>query len=285
MTQTKQLPAKEEKQEIATENQFSEETLNLIKRTVCKDATNDEFQLFVAQCKRTGLDPFSRQIYFAKDKSGKVQMQSTIDGFRVVANRNPNYAGQTPTLWCGKDGEWKDVWLSDDYPSAAKVGVHRHDFKEPMYATALWKEYAPYFNNNLSFAWKQRPALMLAKCAEALALRKACPNELSGLYTNDEMKEKPEENNVSEVIREAIEDEHMVDIETGEVIPPPCTTADIKDTIDWAKQYGWNEKEIKAYMLAQPGVDPERFLSTFNKQMLFQARGHFELNAKEKVPF
>lgn len=167
---------------------FSAEQIAVVKNQIAKDATDMELKSFIYQCERTGLDPFSRQIYFMKDKSGKVMIQTSIDGFRLIAERSGAYEGQTQALWCGPDGVWKDVWMSPDYPVAAKVGVYKKGFREALYAIAHWNEYfgVP------GFMHKKMPTLMLAKVAESLALRKAFPNEMSGLYTQEEMNNEPE---------------------------------------------------------------------------------------------
>jgi phage recombination protein Bet len=162
-------------------NDFSSEKIALIKNTVAKDATDIELQFFVEQCKRTGLDPVTKQIYFIKDKNGKVNIQTSIDGLRLIAERSDKYEGQTPPLWCGSDGVWKDVWLSSNPPSACKIGVLKNGFKEPLIAVAIFNEY-----NAKNFIWNNKPTLMIAKVAEALALRKAFPNDMSGIYSEDE---------------------------------------------------------------------------------------------------
>ena len=171
------------------QNNFTQDKIQLIKATVAKDATDLELQFFVEQCKRTGLDPITRQIYFIKNpKDGKVQIQTNIDGFRLVAERSGHYEGQTQPQWCGTDGVWKDVWLAKTPPAACKVGVYKKGFREALTAVAIFDEYCQRKNDgSLSFMWQKMPGLMIAKVAESLALRKAFPNDLSGLYTQEEM--------------------------------------------------------------------------------------------------
>lgn len=143
-------------------------------------------EAFAQTVERTKLDPIARQIYCI-ERGGKYSIQVGIDGARLVAQRSGEYAGQKPIEWTSDGETWLDVWLSDEPPKAARAAVMREGFTEPLYAVATWKSYAPYFNGKLSQMWQQHGALMLGKCAEMLALRKAFPMELSGLYVSEEM--------------------------------------------------------------------------------------------------
>lgn len=167
--------------------------LDTLRRTIGHDLDDNEFELFAAICRRTGLDPFARQIYAVKRWDNRqrrevMQIQTGIDGLRLIAERSQQYAGQTPAEWCGPDGQWVDVWLASEAPAAARVGVLRHDFKEPVYGVAKFSSYCATTKEGKPQAlWASMPEVMIAKCAEALAIRKAFPNDVSGVYTREEM--------------------------------------------------------------------------------------------------
>lgn len=195
--------------EVATtsfkEASWTDEQVQLIKNTVAKGATNDELKLFLYTAKRTGLDPLTKQIHFVK-RAGQMTVQTGIDGYRAIAERSNTLAGID-------DGIYEEQVDANgnrlNKPLKATVTVYRmvNGERVPFTASARWSEYAP--QGGQAFMWQKMPYLMLGKCAEALALRKAFPNDLTGLYTNEE----------------------MAQADTTPSLPPEVTSANIKQKI------------------------------------------------------
>ena len=159
---------------------WTPEQTQLISTIIAPGCSNDELRLFAYACQRTGLDPFSRQIYAIK-RGGKLTIQVSIDGLRSIAERTGQLDG-SQSYWCGSDGVWVDVWLDSKPPAAAKTVIHRKGCAHPFSATARFADF-----NAGQGLWSKMPAAMIAKCSEALALRKAFPADLSGVYSTDEM--------------------------------------------------------------------------------------------------
>lgn len=171
--------------------EWQRERLDLLKSTIAKDLTDNELALFVEVCKLRNLDPFLKQIYAVKRKSkgynGQpdtyvMTIQTGIDGFRLIADRTGRYApGKAPEYQYDDKG---NLSAATSFVRKMTPDGTWHEVS----AVALWSEYAQYgYGDKLSPMWAKMPHTMLAKCAEALALRKAFPADLSGLYTDDEM--------------------------------------------------------------------------------------------------
>jgi phage recombination protein Bet len=162
---------------------FNEDQIKLAIQTVAKGATFPELQMFLYIAKKTGLDPLAKQIHFTKfkDKSGVGNMTiiTGIDGYRSIASKTGYLAGNDDPIFDGED---------KPKPKKATVTVWRmvNGKKEPFTASARWDEYYPSMASK-QFMWNKMPYTMLGKCAEALALRKAFPNDLSQVFVEEEM--------------------------------------------------------------------------------------------------
>jgi phage recombination protein Bet len=164
---------------------WTPEQTQLISSTIAPGCSGDELKLFAYACQRTGLDPFSKQIYAIK-RGGKMTIQAGIDGLRAIAERTGQLDG-SETYWCGADGAWQDVWLGNTPPAAAKTIIYRKGSAHAFIGVARFADY-----NAGQGLWSKMPAAMIAKCSEALALRKSFPANLSGVYTTDEMEQAEE---------------------------------------------------------------------------------------------
>jgi phage recombination protein Bet len=165
---------------MSTLTLWTPEQTQLISTTIAPGCSPDELKLFAYACQRTGLDPFSRQIYAIK-RGGKMTISSGIDGLRSIAERTGQLDGSS-SYWCGEDGVWVDVWLSSKPPAAAKTIIYRKGCAHPFTATARFADF-----NAGQGLWSKMPSVMIAKCSEAQALRRAFPADLSGVYSTDEM--------------------------------------------------------------------------------------------------
>ena len=168
---------------------FNQEQIDLIKSMLCPTITDDELKLFAHTCKRTGLDPLLKQIYPVKRwnaAQGKhvMTIQTAIDGYRLIAERSGKYSPGRDAEY-GYDDNGKLKWAKAFIKKMTPDGTW-HEIS----STAFWDEYVQTTKQGIQTQfWKSKAHIMLSKCAESLALRKAFPAELSALRTDDEMKQ------------------------------------------------------------------------------------------------
>lgn len=192
---------------------YSAQQLALIQRTVAADCNNDEFNLFVEVSRRLGLDPFRRQIHavvYSKNNPEKRKMSiiTGIDGFRAIAARRGDYRPDEASPEIVYKEDLKDPATNPLGIEKAIYRAYKMDSAGAWHAipgVAFWDEYAPVreiwernpetnkkaptgrFELDKGSTWGRMPRLMIAKCAEAQALRKGWPEDLSGVYSEEEM--------------------------------------------------------------------------------------------------
>jgi phage recombination protein Bet len=241
-----------------------------------KGATNADLAVFMHYCQKTGLDPFSKQIYgiMRREKVGndwvdKFTIQTGIDGFRVIRDRVARRLGieveYEDTIWYDDSGAEHAVWLSDEPPAACRVVVLKNGRRFPAVLrtaayVALNKDGQP------AKQWRTQPDHMIEKCAEAFALRRAFPHDLGGVYLEDEMPPaqeapRPQRVTAAEVISRgepaAAEPPADGPQERAEPKPPqPATDAALKRMYVLAQQIGLGpDKDVNALVQWITGTD------------------------------
>ena len=173
---------------------FSEEQVDILKNSICKGASNDEFAIFLMACQKTQLDPFMRQIYAVKRWDNRLKRetmtyQTGIDGYRLIAERTGRYC-PGPKNTFGYDASGNLLAATAYVKKLTNDGTWHI-----VEAEAYFDEYSQTTTDKVTGEkksigmWSNMQRNQLAKCAESLALRKAFPAELSGVYTKEEMKQ------------------------------------------------------------------------------------------------
>lgn len=193
----------------------------IIQSVIAPGLTSDELVVFAHICQKANLDPFAKQIYAIK-RAGRMCVQTGIDGFRLVAERTGKYApgGDTKFIY---DDKGKLLGATVYIKKLTQDGTWH-----TISATALLSEYNPGMG-----LWKKMPHVMIEKCAEARALRRAFPADLSGLYTEEEMDQ-------------SVEVPTSAQVDTEKVISPSVVT-------DMAK-YLAGQEDIRSGLLKICGV-------------------------------
>lgn len=158
-----------------------ESKIDIVRRMYCAQLTEDEFEVFLHICRHTNLDPSMKQIYAIK-RGGKLTTQTGIDGYRLIAERTGKYApGREPTYSYNDKGA---LISATAYVKKITSDGTWHEVS----ATAFFEEYCQRdTQGNPTQFWKKFRHVMIAKCAETLALRKAFPGDLSAIRTEEEM--------------------------------------------------------------------------------------------------
>ncbi len=171
---------------LATVDVFTERQEQMIRDSFMSGATKEDAAMLLEVARTRRLNPLLKQVHFVsrwdKKKNRNVwSVQVSIDGLRAIAERTGKYDGQDEAEF-GPPNQ-------AGYPSWAKVRVYRKDWGRPAVGVVYWEEYVQEYDGRPTKFWQTMPRVMLAKCAESVAMRKAFPEDMSGLYTPEEMQQ------------------------------------------------------------------------------------------------
>jgi phage recombination protein Bet len=158
--------------------------LELVRRTVAAGATDAELELFLFDCQRRGVHPLDRLIHFTK-RGGRYTPITSIDFLRGRAHDTGEMAGSDDVMFTNYPINQEPV--SPQFTATVTVYRLTRGTRYGYAATARFNEYVPPPGQD--HMWKRMPHVMLGKCAEALALRKAFPQQLGGLYVKEELEQ------------------------------------------------------------------------------------------------
>jgi len=222
----------------------------LVRETVAKGATDAELKLYFYDCQRQGVHPLDRLIHFTK-RGNKYTPVIGIDFMRTRAADSGEYAGSDDAAFTGKQ-------KADDWAATVTVWRIVQGQRCAFTATARWSEYKP----DAAHMWARMPHTMLAKCAEALALRKGFPRQLAGLYAQEEMAQADRPSNGNgHGPRPVVVEPETLDELTGELVPGAPDGFDswwldmvaCADTGTAALQAAWaqSDRRFKAFTMNQ----------------------------------
>lgn len=252
---------------ITRADDWNQARIDYIRKELCGDAPAAVADAYIHICKRRGLAPEEKQVYLI-NRGDKWSIQTGIDGYRAIADRSGAYAGSSePTFEEG-----------DKHPFKATVTVTKmvSGFPAPFTASAFWDEYYPG-DGNQGIMWRKMPHTMLAKCAEALALRKAFPADLSGIYTNEEMDQADRTTVIETTSRTAI---------PKAVAEPPVFKEQLERIAELGKELGLKTKEdfrAKAgkFVRNMTAKEADAFIGALQSEII--DRNHSEAVAEDDV--
>lgn len=236
-------------------------------------ATDEDLAVFFHQIKRTGLDPFAKQIYMigrrSRTPSGQYEMKYTIqtgiDGLRLIGHRAASKAGETvhndQAEFMDNNGKWHAGWsLQWGLPVAALARVYRNG--SPFTGFANFDEYKQTTRNGqLNSMWATKPTAMIAKCAEALAWRMAFPQDLAGVYSEEEMGQASNTMAATDIIDQEQEETEQYQQFLEQAEQQISDAWDNQEQLgklgSWAKQKGWPTGLIDRIRTRWEELNPE----------------------------
>jgi phage recombination protein Bet len=269
----------------ALDAEWTDERREFIRKHYCGNAPDAKVDAFLGIAQRRRLSPEEKHIYLVS-RAGDWTIQTGIDGYRLIADRTGAYAGSD-------DPEFVYPPDEDHFPSLARVTVWKmvQGQRCPFTASATWDEYFP--GDKQGFMWKKMPRTMLAKCAEALALRKAFPAELSGIYTDAEMDQAQPRSRPPEgptPTAQVIIEGEVVDADTGEIaaalgagIAPELDVEHERKRCFAAAKNKMDDEQMKTVVKATWGYDSRTELTA--AQFAFLADAMTELTIEQVTPF